>query len=106
MRAEGYTHSTAEEECKGGTSHNEYALRREIPYLNIGYIQDIACWGPFVIPFQTSCALCQNKIANHQPDEEVAAWVRLINEKLQPPSNSFVNTIAATLGVLDVVSRP
>jgi len=82
---------------------NEYSLINNIPYLNIGYIQDISCWGPFVIPYQTSCFLCQNNLANQEPDHELAKWVNLINEKIQVPSNSFVNTIAASLGVLDVV---
>ena len=82
---------------------NAYSLKSNIPYLNIGYIQDIACWGPFVIPHQTSCFLCQNNLANQEPNQELMNWVRLINEKIQPPSNSFVNTIAASFGVLDIV---
>jgi len=82
---------------------NEFSLENNIPYLNIGYILDISCWGPFVIPHQTSCFLCQNNLANQEPRSEFLPLVKLINEIKQLPSNSFVNTIAASFGVLDIV---
>ncbi|NGX52939.1 MAG: Sulfur carrier protein ThiS adenylyltransferase [Candidatus Anoxychlamydiales bacterium] len=82
---------------------NEFSLKNNVPYLNIGYIQDIACWGPFVIPYKTCCFLCQNNLANQESDFELMNLVNLINQKNQVPSNGFVNTLAASFGVLDVV---
>lgn len=84
---------------------NGYSLKNKIPYLNIGYILDIVAWGPFVIPNQSSCFLCQihNNIANEHVDQELMELANKINQNFQQPSNGFVNTLAATFGVMDIV---
>ncbi|WP_051908736.1 ThiF family adenylyltransferase [Candidatus Odyssella acanthamoebae] len=83
---------------------NSYAVKNGVPYINIGYIQDIAVWGPFVIPGKTGCFYCQQIIANdNKGDTELKEKVKRINAGHQAPSNPSVNMLASALGAMDII---
>jgi hypothetical protein len=88
---------------------NSYAVKNNIPYINVGYIEDIAIWGPFVIPGKTGCIACA-KLASNTPfeitsDEDKKKWeiIGKINERYQAPSIWATNTLASSLAVLDII---
>lgn len=83
---------------------NSYAVKHHVPYINIGYVQDIAVWGPFIIPGKTGCFYCRQVIADSQHvDEKLAQKVQRINAKHQAPSNPSVNMLASSLGLMDII---
>lgn len=86
---------------------NQYAHRTNIPFLNVCYIQDIACWGPFIIPGKTPCYDCfsHTNIADNEKDNdnEMAQLVKAINQSYKAPSFGPVNMLSASLATLDVV---
>lgn len=83
---------------------NKFCVKNKIPFINIGYVQDIAVWGPFYIPGKTGCFYCQNIIANDKNlPEDITNQLRTINASYQVPSNGGVNMLAAALGFLDIL---
>lgn len=79
---------------------NEHAIRNKIPFINVGYIQDIAAWGPFVIPGKTGCLACQSIIANEKgTTKEMTNKINKINRHYQAPSFGAVNMLAASLAL-------
>lgn len=83
---------------------NKHAVQTRTPFINIGYVEDIAVWGPFVIPYETGCYACQSiesdtqGIADHYQD-----LIQAINRQYQAPSTGPVNLMACSHGLLDVI---
>ena len=85
---------------------NTFAYRHKIPFLNIGYINDIAVWGPFVIPGETPCYRCfsSNNIADKRwADQQLLAKVGAINQDLQAPANGPLSMLASAMASLDII---
>lgn len=83
---------------------NKYCVANKIAYINIGYVQDIAVWGPFYIPGKTGCFYCQNNIYGIDVENtEARDLARSVNARYQPPSNAAVNMLASSLGYLDIL---
>lgn len=83
---------------------NQFCAEHKVPYINIGYVQDIAVWGPFYIPGMTGCVYCQNIIAGEKGvNGKLAESLKAINSRYQAPSNGGVNMLSASLGVLDIL---
>lgn len=83
---------------------NGYSLKHNVPYINIGYVQDIAVWGPFVIPGKTGCFYCRQIVANNEDiDSGIKLNLKKINFQHQAPSNPSVNMLASSMGLLDII---
>lgn len=83
---------------------NEFCVKNRIPFITIGYIQDIAVFGPFVIPGRTGCYKCQQLKADNQGLDEIKlAKVKKINTEYQAPSVGPLNMMAASHGLLDII---
>ncbi len=82
---------------------NKYSFSNKIPFVNVGYIQDIACWGPFIIPGKTSCFECFscNNIANQE--NELQFLIEGINKGYKAPSFGGINMLAAASATLDII---
>lgn len=82
---------------------NQYSYRKRTPFINVGYIQDIACWGPFIIPGQTACYECfaQGNIANQK--NFLDDLIRSINYGNRAPSFGAINMLAAASATLDII---
>lgn len=83
---------------------NEYSIQKNIPFLNIGYVEDIAVWGPFVIPGQTGCCACKQQLVNEEglTDEQINLC-REVNRNYQSPSNGPINMLASSLATIDIL---
>lgn len=84
---------------------NIYAVNNNIPYLNVGYVQDIAVWGPFVIPGKTGCMACQKLVSTTPTEENKEIWksIKAINSRSQAPSIGGINMLSASFAVLDTL---
>lgn len=88
---------------------NLYSIAFKVPFINIGYVEDIAVWGPFVIPGITSCWECQDLTAVEtfdSPDDNKVnkvAIIKEINKQYVTPSFGPVNLLAASTATLDVL---
>lgn len=83
---------------------NRHCQRTRTPFLNVGYVQDIAVWGPFVIPGKTGCWECQALTASPDvPNDHVVAQLRQINEQYQAPSVGPINMMAAAHASVDIL---
>lgn len=78
---------------------NKFAVERKIPFINVGYIQDIAVWGPLVVPGETGCLECGKGNFTEQSDLRITK----INGNYQAPSIGPVNMIAASHASLDII---
>ncbi|MDT0329282.1 HesA/MoeB/ThiF family protein [Nocardiopsis lambiniae] len=83
---------------------NAHCVRSGTPWLNACYVNDIAVWGPLVVPGTTGCWDCRPFTA-HAPEgePELAGLMARINDRYQAPSNGPVNMLASSLAVLDVL---
>jgi hypothetical protein len=43
---------------------NSFAINKRISFMNVGYVEDIAVWGPFVIPGKSGCYHCKQHLVN------------------------------------------
>ncbi len=83
---------------------NSWAIQTRTPFVNVGYIQDVAVWGPFVIPGQTGCWECQTLVANPgHAEQSLAELMDIINRGYQAPSVGPVNMLASSLAALDIL---
>ncbi|MDZ4821706.1 MAG: ThiF family adenylyltransferase [Planctomycetota bacterium] len=83
---------------------NDYAIARGIPFVNVGYVNDIAIWGPFVIPGETGCLACRQ----HNAKSEAASALKNtllgnINANYQAPSIGPINMLASALACVDII---
>lgn len=73
-------------------------------WLNVCYVNDIAVWGPLVIPGVTGCWACQRLTARDSSgNTELDILVSRINSRYQSPSHGSTNMPAAALASLDVL---
>lgn len=83
---------------------NKFSFEKNVPFLNVGYIEDIAVWGPFVIPGRSGCLACQDIIAAASGLEtESLNALKEINRNYQAPSIGPTNMASAALATLDVI---
>lgn len=78
---------------------NAHCLAIAQPYIPAGYVQDVAVWGPLVIPGQTGCFTCQKIIA----DTNCHELLETINRGYQAPSFGPINMLAASAAALDIL---
>jgi bacteriocin biosynthesis cyclodehydratase domain-containing protein len=84
---------------------NEYFVRIGQPFLHICYVNDIAVWGPFVVPGKTGCWHCHRSIGSDiidgQPDRTAA--LQAINATYICPVISPLSLIATSFACLDII---
>lgn len=87
---------------------NSYCFQNNVPFINVGYIQDIAIWGPLIIPQTTPCYECfaKNNISDSSLlREEYEIKRKIINAKTryQAPSIGPVNMLSSGHASLDIL---
>lgn len=83
---------------------NKISNKLNIAYINVGYVQDIAVWGPLVIPGETGCFVCQDIVVDQsQQTDIVKQMVKTINAGHQAPSNCATNMLASSCALLEIV---
>jgi molybdopterin-synthase adenylyltransferase len=82
---------------------NDFSIELSIPFLNVGYVVDVAVWGPFVIPGITGCWSCQSLVAEDDaPDTRVQSLISQVNRGSGAASTGPVNMMASSGALLDV----
>lgn len=82
---------------------NKYSFSNKTPFINVGYIQDIACWGPFIIPGETACYECFSNSNIASRENELQFLVESINKGYKAPSFGAINMLAAASATLDIM---
>jgi len=84
---------------------NKALVRRRIPFMHICYINDIAAWGPLVIPGKSGCWACQTHIGSAEVPNfpERTEVMKSINRNYVCPVISSISTSAVALAALDVI---
>lgn len=83
---------------------NQLSIQTLIPFINVCYIEDIAVWGPLVIPGKTGCWSCQNVVASAKTEDvHLTKMIQLINDEYRPPSFGPINTLCSALACLDII---
>jgi len=83
---------------------NLFCVQKKVPFINIGYVQDIAVFGPFVIPGLTGCYNCRKTVAdNENISKDMLEMINKINYGYQSPSIGPINMMAASYGTLDIL---
>ncbi len=84
---------------------NETCVRRNIPWINVGYVNDIAIWGPLVIPGKTGCHACQKIYAAQiHRDEKCEEAIAKIQKNFKPASSGPINMLASALASRDIMN--
>jgi molybdopterin-synthase adenylyltransferase len=84
---------------------NRESIRRNVPYINVGYSADIAIWGPLVVPGQTGCHECNQVYAHSQAQEQsLSELIQDVNARHRPASSGPINQMAAAFAVRDVLN--
>lgn len=84
---------------------NKHSIKTKIPFLNIGYINDISVFGPFVIPSKTACFEC-TQVAPSEYDIKNSYFVEecnKINENFKTATFPAVNNTAASMAMNDII---
>lgn len=85
---------------------NLICYEKKIPFINVGYVQDVAVWGPIFVPGSSACYECFSKdnIAKSSSlDQSYNQLMRDINSNYQAPSIGAVNMLASALASLDIL---
>jgi hypothetical protein len=82
---------------------NRYCVKNLIPYINVGYINDISVFGPFYIPNQTGCFECQAIVPFDHANSDLNRELEIINNNFQPASFSSVNSVSAAMAACDII---
>ncbi|GAA3755058.1 hypothetical protein GCM10022402_37170 [Salinactinospora qingdaonensis] len=83
---------------------NTHCVRAGQTWMNVCYVNDIAVWGPLVVPGVSGCWDCRRIIAREPADDpQLSAVISRINHRYQAPSNGPVNMLASSLASLDAL---
>lgn len=83
---------------------NRHCLESNIPFVNVGYINDISVYGPFVIPGKTACFECAQVVPDDVTAEDgLFDQISAINANFKSASFPTVNAVAASLAVNDAL---
>jgi molybdopterin-synthase adenylyltransferase len=77
----------------------------KIPFLNIGYLNDISVIGPFYIPDVSCCPLCHNSFAveNDGKKEIADETINWLNSRYEAPSSFTNNSLSSSLAMSDII---
>lgn len=85
---------------------NAFAIENNIPFMNVGYIEDIAVWGPLVIPGKSGCYDCKQHIVNFESlTQDQISKCKQINQNYQAPSTGPINMMASSFAALDILKH-
>lgn len=83
----------------------KYCVKNKIPFLNVGYLNDISVIGPFYVPEVSSCPYCNNTLSleKHKKDSLTIEELLKINNKYEAPSSFTNNALASSLAMSDII---
>lgn len=80
-------------------------VRNEIPFMSIGYLNDISVIGPLYIPKVSACPYCYNNfsIKTDNRDTEAGQQLKVINARSEAPSSFTNNALSSSLAMSDII---
>lgn len=83
----------------------KYCVKNKIPFLNVGYLNDISVIGPFYIPGISSCPYCNNTLSlkEQQNYSLITDKLNKINSSYEAPSGFTNNALASSLAMSDII---
>lgn len=78
------------------------AFQYEIPYLNIGYLNDISVICPFFIPHVSSCVFCNNAFFVEEQEALHDEMLAYMNAHSSAPSAFVNNSLASSMALIDI----
>lgn len=78
------------------------AIKYEIPFLNIGYLNDISVIGPFYIPQVSSCPFCNDTFSLSEEVLNMDEIYKYVNKQSTAPSSFINNAIASSMALVDI----
>lgn len=82
-------------------------VKNNIPFLNIGYLNDISAIGPFYIPKISSCPFCNNSLSIEDElsgkDTEIGKIEAILNKNNEAPSSFTNNAMSSSMGMADII---
>lgn len=82
---------------------NHFAVKHNIPFMNVGYVEDIAVWGPLVIGGKSGCYQCRQRLVCFDDlTQDKINKCNEINKGYQAPSIGPVNMMASSFAALDI----
>ncbi len=82
---------------------SDHCVLKKIPFINVGYVNDIAAWGPFYIPGNPGCHRCLPLASKRTKNQETNILIRSINDRYQPPSTAPINMMASAFASNDIL---
>lgn len=83
---------------------NAFAIEQGISFMNVGYVEDIAVWGPLVIPGKSGCYQCKQHLVNFENlARDQINKCQAINKGYQAPSTGPINMMASSCAALDII---
>ncbi|ATP12716.1 hypothetical protein BHOIPH791_06800 [Bartonella henselae] len=84
---------------------NEWCVKNKQAYINSGYVNDIAIFGPFYIPGQTGCYACSTSIENlpEKGDSLIHEACTAINNNFKVATFPPVNALSAAMCANDAL---
>lgn len=80
---------------------SEKFVEKQIPFLNVGYLNDISVIGPFVIPRNSACPFCNHSLVATMDSQSHVS--EIINAEYSSPSSFTNSTLATSLAMSDIV---
>lgn len=77
------------------------AVECNVPFINVGYLNDYSCIGPFFIPKMSSCPFCQNIGADY-PEDDIESDI-YFRDYYDAPSAAVNNSIASAMAFIDIL---
>lgn len=79
-------------------------IKYKVPFLNIGYLNDISVIGPFYIPNITSCPFCNDYFKlNINDNYELFNMIEKINNNYSSPASFINNSFASAMAMMDLI---
>ncbi|SER45979.1 ThiF family adenylyltransferase [Streptococcus gallolyticus] len=82
---------------------SKYFLTNNVPFVNIGYLNDIAVIGPFVIPHKTSCPFCYGTFSINGEINSNDETMAQLHKQYASPSSIINNSLACDLALSDII---
>jgi hypothetical protein len=85
---------------------NKYCVSNSIPFIHVGYLNDISVVGPFFIPGLSGCINCgimNNNINETSVDSIKSSMMKKINSKCKGVSFPIQNEISASIAANDII---
>ncbi|SJZ54906.1 ThiF family protein [Pilibacter termitis] len=81
--------------------------KKNVPFINIGYLNDISLIGPFYIPKISCCPYCHNAFSLDEStigdENDIEYKIKQINDMNSAPSVFSNNALSASLAMSDIV---